>query len=68
MKERDALRVKRGKGMKIEWDVENVIDGIWVHPLAEEWFYSVVKAVVEKLAPSMLPKVRWSSMRSQPQY
>ncbi len=60
------LKAERGKCIFINMDIINTIQEIVVHPDAPEWYSKVVREVVEKFAPKLRERVRWSSMRSEP--
>ncbi|OGO61706.1 MAG: hypothetical protein A2Z36_03030 [Chloroflexi bacterium RBG_19FT_COMBO_48_23] len=64
----EALKVERGTGISVEFDVEKLIRTIVVHPYAPEWYFRIVKLVVEKFTPVLTGKVKWSSMRTEPLY
>ncbi|HEX9896884.1 MAG TPA: DUF2971 domain-containing protein [Dehalococcoidales bacterium] len=68
MQRRRELKSKRGMGISLEWDVDKFIRDIVVHPYAPEWYYNVVKQVVQKFTPQLIGKVQWSSMKTEPIY
>ncbi|MBM3254221.1 MAG: DUF2971 domain-containing protein [Candidatus Omnitrophica bacterium] len=68
LKRGEELKVERGTGILLEFDVEKLIRNIVVHPYATEWYFEVVKVAVEKFTPKLVGKVRWSSMRTEPLY
>lgn len=49
-------------------DVETLIDSIYIHPYAPEWFESSVRSVVRAIAPALEPKLKWSRIKSAPFY
>ena len=55
-------------GISFEFDVDNLVTSIVVHPNAPEWYFRVVKQVAQKFAPQLSEKVHWSSMKSTPKY
>jgi hypothetical protein len=55
-------------GLFVPVDLDRLVDGVFVSPYAPEWYADVVKAVVEKFAPSLIGRVHWSMMKSAPQY
>lgn len=63
-----ALKVERGRGISFEFDVDNLVRTIVVHPKAPEWYFDVIKQVVQKFAPQLAEQVQWSSMRTEPLY
>lgn len=64
----EELKVERGKGILLEFDVETLARNIVVHPYAHEWYFDAVKLVVEKFTPVLREKVEWSSLRTEPLY
>ncbi|GAH63262.1 unnamed protein product [marine sediment metagenome] len=68
LKRGEELKVERGKGISLEFDVETLIRTVVVHPYAHEWYFNAVKLVVEKFTPVLEEKVEWSSMRTEPLY
>jgi len=61
-------KAERGTVIHIECDFINTIRDIVVHPDASDWYYVVVKEVVEKFVPELGQRVRWSSLRSPALY
>jgi hypothetical protein len=57
-----------GKAELVDWNPEDTIDAVFVHPEADEPFISTVRAVVAKFAPRLEPSVQWSSMRAPPAF
>lgn len=55
-------------GIRLGWDLEKVIDEIYVNPYADDSYFDAVKAVVTKFAPQLEGVLRWSSMKSEPLY
>ena len=55
-------------GFKVPVDVNALVDEIYVNPYAQEWYAEAVKAVVERFAPTLVGKVRWSAMKGEPLY
>lgn len=68
LKRGEELKVERGTGILLEFDVETLIRNIVVHPYAPEWYFKAAKLVVEKFTPVLGEKVKWSSMRTEPLY
>lgn len=68
LKRGEELKVERGTGISLEFDVEALVKNIVVHPYAPEWYFNAVKLVVEKFIPVLREKVEWSSMRTEPLY
>ena len=56
------------KGIEIDWQIEKVVEQIFIDPYADEWFADVVKSVINKYIPELSNKVKWSNMKSDPQY
>ena len=55
-------------GISIAWPLEPTIEGIYVTPYAPEYFYDVVCAIVQNIAPNLEDRVLWSKMRAAPVY
>lgn len=55
-------------GYKVPVDVNALVEEIYVNPFSQEWYAEAVKAVVEKFAPTLVAKVRWSVMKGEPLY
>lgn len=68
LKHGEELKVERGTGILLEFDVETLIRNIVVHPYAPEWYFKAVKLVIEKFTPVLGEKVEWSSLRTEPLY
>jgi hypothetical protein len=56
------------QGITADWPVEPTVEGIYVNPYAQEYYYDAVKAVVRRILPNMETKVQWSQMRAAPVY
>lgn len=67
-KRAEERKVERGTSILLEFDVETLVRTIVVHPYAPEWYFRVIKLVVEKFTPILVEKVKWSSMRTEPLY
>jgi hypothetical protein len=51
----------------IPWDVETMIECVYVDPYAPEYFFEAVQAVVTALAPSFpSSRLQWSQMKAAP--
>lgn len=55
-------------GIRLDWDLSQIIDGIYVNPYAQDCYYNVVQAVVQKFAPELKGMVEWSRMKGEPLY
>jgi len=55
-------------GIRIKWDLEEVIEEVYVNPYAQNGYLEVVKAVVQKFASGLENTVQWSRMKSEPLY
>jgi hypothetical protein len=55
-------------GLQLDFDCSSLLDGIYVHPYAQEWFEKCVRAVVQRFRPELEPLLRWSCMRTMPLY
>ena len=65
VKLKQMLKVETGMVIPIEWDVIKTIRDIVVHPDAPNWYFAVVKEVINKFIPELGQRVIWSSMRSE---
>jgi len=52
----------------VPWDINETIEHIWVCPYAEEWYKDVVKTVLQRFAPDILDRLKWSQMKGVPLY
>jgi len=52
----------------LDWDIEAAIENIFVSPYANEQYRDVVAAVLEKFAPSLAARLRWSDMKGTPSF
>ena len=55
-------------GIRLEWDLEKIVDAIYVNPYAGDGYLEVVEAVVEKFAPQLERLLRFSNMKREPLY
>ena len=59
-------------GVGVDWDPEQHLENIWVHPDAPFWFMETVTETVRQLAPGLshegMPLVPWSKMNSSPPF
>jgi hypothetical protein len=55
-------------GFAIPVALDALVEEIFVSPYAENWYAETVRAVVERFAPTLVPKLRWSKMKSAPLY
>ncbi|MFZ1058150.1 MAG: DUF2971 domain-containing protein [Candidatus Rokuibacteriota bacterium] len=55
-------------GVHVPVNLEQLVEGVFVTPYAQEWYADVVKSVVEKFALPLAGRVRWSQMKSAPLY
>lgn len=53
-------------GISHKVNVEELVQKIYIHPLAPTWYFDVVQAVISKY--SLNVEVKWSSMTSDPIY
>lgn len=55
-------------GCGLEWDLENCVESIRVHPEADHSFMDTVTATVECYAPTLKDQVAWSAMNARPPF
>lgn len=48
--------------------LDALVEEVFISPYADEWYAQTVRAVVEKFAPELVPKLRWSQMKNAPLY
>jgi hypothetical protein len=53
-------------GVSANWDPEEHLENIWIHPEASFWFAETVTETVRRLAPKLGNSVFWSKMNSSP--
>jgi hypothetical protein len=56
------------KGVRLDFDFENLSESVRVHPEADEDFFDVVKNIVNTYAPKYTGKVAWSAMKLGPPF
>jgi hypothetical protein len=57
---------ENGLGHPLEWDAEETVEQVWVHPEADQSFKETVSATVAHYAPRLKDCVKWSAMRVRP--
>lgn len=62
----DDLNATSHKGLDIDFDLEKIIDNIYVNPYASQWYFYAVKEVVAKYSEKLGESVKWSNMRTGP--
>lgn len=55
-------------GFGIDWDIENCVESIRVHPEADTAFMNTVTSTIESYAPSLKDKIAWSAMNAKPPF
>ena len=55
-------------GYGLDWDLDNCVESIRVHPEADRSFMDTVKATVECYAPTLKDMVEWSAMNARPPF
>jgi hypothetical protein len=55
-------------GLQVPVDLESLVQAIYVTPYAQPWYAEAVEAVVERFAPALRPRIRWSRMKNAPLY
>ena len=64
----DGTEYERPITKSLRWDFENVIQSIYIHPCASDWYAEVIHAVIERFTPHWKPQVQWSALERPPQY
>jgi hypothetical protein len=49
-------------------DPVDLVEELYVSPYAEEWYYEAVRVLLEKLAPPLAPRLRWSRLAEDPDW
>jgi hypothetical protein len=49
-------------------DPGELVEELYVSPYAEEWYYEAVRVLLEKLAPPLAPRLRWSRLADDPDW
>ena len=55
-------------GLVVEWPIEPTIDAIFVNPYAPDYYFDVVKSVIQRTIPNLVDRLHWSKMRATPRY
>ncbi len=55
-------------GVTVPVVLEELVEGMFVSPYAQEWYFDVVKAVVQEFGRSLVERVGWSLMKGEPFY
>lgn len=55
-------------GIAIDWNLDPLVEAIYVNPYAPTYYADVVKAVVQEFAPNLVEQVLWSQMRAAPMF
>ena len=55
-------------GITVDWDIDNLIEEIFIDPYAPEYYAEIVRPIVAQFAPNLESRVHWSQMRSAPVY
>jgi hypothetical protein len=53
---------------RLDWNITEAIEAVWVSPYAREWYRNVVEAVLRQFAPPLLQRLKWSQMKGVPLY
>jgi hypothetical protein len=52
----------------LEWNISKAIEHVYVSPYASAWYRDVAAAVLEKFAPALVDRLRWSEMKGVPRF
>ena len=55
-------------GVRLEFDFDNLIESVVVHPEADTSFFGTVKTIVDTYAPNFAGRVEWSDMKLSPPF
>lgn len=53
-------------GIPVDWPLELVVNAIYVDPYAPEYFYDVVRSIIQRVVPDLVDRVFWSPMKASP--
>lgn len=59
---------KGQKGIALQFDFENLIESIRVHPEAQTSYYEVVANLIQTYSPNFAGKLDWSDMKLGPPF
>lgn len=51
---------------QLDFDIEKIIEKIYVNPYAKEWYYTIVKSIVDKYSKEFSNRVYQSSLKEEP--
>jgi hypothetical protein len=57
---------ERVMGHTMDWDPRMQIDAVFIHPEADEAFFQTAMDIIERYAPILLTRTRWSAMKEPP--
>jgi hypothetical protein len=63
-----AVAPARALAVDVPWKPEVALEAIYISPYAEQWYADVVRRTIERFAPALSKKVRWSSMKGVPRF
>jgi hypothetical protein len=52
--------------LSIPWDIEASAERIYVDPYAPGYYFEAVKAALSSMAPTLVPRLKWSQMKAAP--
>jgi hypothetical protein len=55
-------------GITVPVVLKELVEGVFVSPYAQGWYFDVVKEVVERFEGSLADRVKWSLMKGEPLY
>ncbi|TEU16270.1 MAG: DUF2971 domain-containing protein [Anaerolineales bacterium] len=64
----EVVEPEQPPGITLDWNLEEVIEHIYIHPYAPLFYFDVVKAIVRKFTPSLEPRIQWSKIKREPLY
>ena len=50
----------------LPWNVEAYCENVYVDPYAPAYYFEALRAVLETMAPPLLPRLQWSQMKADP--
>ena len=54
------------EGISVAIDLPTIIEQIYIHPFAPEYYYEVIKALLNKFEPNLASKIIWSRLKEHP--
>jgi hypothetical protein len=53
-------------GHTVDWDPSNYAEAVLIHPDADEAFFQTATELIDRYAPALRTRTRWSAMKEAP--